>query len=270
MLATIISAVLLMLAGCGGGGGGGGGIPAPTLPADAVTITDTNAMDVTDSAIGTIAVVDALRNLKTGDAQDAPSMLQIIDMVKGKVLHREHSDNVVTGVSNTYNCTYGGTISVNYSETATSESGSVTFSNCNEGSIVFNGRATYTSNWNNSTGAYSDTLNASLTISYSGQSFTFVMDLDDNGNESSGAYNETVSYSVSGIPGGGFLVTTTQTLVGNYFYHEIYSGELMIQGANNTRLRVRVTATNYAEIAFDNGNGQFVVIDPNFYLGSYL
>jgi hypothetical protein len=63
---------------------------------------------------------------------------------------------------------------------------------------------------------------------------------------------------LSGIPAGGFLVKTTQPLVGNAFALTVDSGQLIVEGANNTRLRITVTATNTADVDLDNGSGIFV------------
>jgi len=261
MLATIISAVLLILAGCGGGGGGGGGgSVTPSLPANAVTITDANAMTIADAAVGTIAAVDSVRDALSVEADTLPSMQQAIHLVTDKIFSRaRRTYTVATGLTGSEPCYYGGSISYSYSETATSESGTATFNNCDEG-IVINGSISYSSTWNNSTYAYTDTLNGSLTFTYGSDSFTLTMNLSETGNSYTGDYNETVTYSVSGIPGGGFLVTTRQTIVGNYYAMDIYSGEIIVQGANNTRLRITVTATNTADVYLDNGNGIFVLV----------
>jgi len=260
MLATTIGAILLLLTSCGGGGGGGGGSVTPTLPADAVTITDANAMSIANAAVGTIAAVDAVRDALGVEAGTLPSMQQAIHLVTDKVFSRaRRTYTVATGLTGSQPCTYAGSISYSYSETATSESGTATFSNCDEG-IVINGSISYSSTWNNSTYAYTDTLKGSLTFISGSISFTLTMNVSETGNYSTGDYNETVTYSVSGIPGGGFLVTTSQTITGNYYAMEVYSGAVIVQGANNTRLRISVTGTNTADVYLDNGNGIFVLV----------
>lgn len=259
-LATVFIASFLLITGCGGGGdgGGGGGGTTPTLPANAVTITSSNAAAIAESAIGTLDTFDAI--LVGAEAESLPSIQAAIKAVTDIAFDRNRrSASVVTGVTETEPCYNGnGSITANYTETTTSFSGTLTFSNCDLGYGLFvNGSFTVSSSWNNSTGAYTDSGNGSLTFTDNSNSFTLVMDYDETGNEFDYSYSTNMSYSVSGIPGGGFLVTTTQNIVGNYYYGYVTSGQFIIQGANNTRLRITITSTNYADVELDTGNGVF-------------
>ena len=247
-------ATALLVSACGGGGGGGGTVN-PTLPANAVTITNANAGQVADTAVGTLST---LASINAVEADTPPSTAQVIDIVTGKVFDRSRrTQSVVTGVTQTYSCTGGGSVTVTYSETATSESGTVSFSSCTEYSITINGSVTYSSTWNNSTYAYTDTANGSISYVYGSTTFSIAMNYSETGNEYSGDYSLNMSYSVSGIPGGGFLVTTTSNIVGNYYSGNVTAGQLMVQGAGGTRLRITVISNNYADVELDPGTGVF-------------
>jgi hypothetical protein len=46
--------------------------------------------------------------------------------------------------------------------------------------------------------------------------------------------------------------------VGNAFTLTVDSGQLIIEGADDTRIRITVTAINTADVDLDNGSGIFV------------
>ena len=54
------------------------------------------------------------------------------------------------------------------------------------------------------------------------------------------------------------LVTTTQPLVGNAFALTVDSGQLIVEGADDTRIRITVTGVNAADVDLDDGSGIFV------------
>jgi hypothetical protein len=153
-----------------------------------------------------------------------------------------------------------GTAIAEFDESGNSESGSVTFTGCNlDGSgIVINGSFAYVANWNDTTLDYSFHVGGSLTLAISGDSITIVMDLIESGNEGTGAFSSSASFSLSGIPGGGFLVTTSRAWVGNALIPEVTDGELIVHGGDDTRLRITVTVPNTADVELDNGSGTFV------------
>ena len=264
LLATVFSASFVLLSGCSSSGGGS---TTPTLPADAVTITSTNAEAIANSAVGTLSTLGSITG---ADAQTLPSVADAIHTVTDMVFNRDRrSMAVATGITETYYCT-SGSFTVSYNETDTSESGSVTFNNCQESGVTFNGSFSYSSSWSNTTYDYTDSGSGSLTISYGSDSFTLVMTYDETGNEGSGDYSTSLSYSVSGIPGGGFLVTTTQNVVGNFFFpYDVTAGQLIVYGNNNTRLRITVTVPNTASVELDNGNGTFVPVATIYNLNYY-
>jgi hypothetical protein len=85
------------------------------------------------------------------------------------------------------------------------------------------------------------------------------MNLSESGNNGTGAFTSTISFSLSGIPDGGFLVTTAQTWTGNAFSFQVNSGQLIVYGSDDTRLRITVTGINTADVELDNGSGTFVI-----------
>ena len=89
----------------------------------------------------------------------------------------------------------------------------------------------------------------------SSESIIIVMNLLESGNDSTGAISSNVSYSLSGIPDSGFLVTTSQAWAGNTFITGISSGQLIVHGSDNTQLRIKLTGINTATVELDEGSG---------------
>ena len=80
----------------------------------------------------------------------------------------------------------------------------------------------------------------------------------ESGNYGTGDFNGSINFSLSGIPDGGFLVETTQPWTGNALSLQVTSGQLIVYGSDNTRLRITVTDINTADVELDNGSGSFV------------
>ena len=97
-----------------------------------------------------------------------------------------------------------------------------------------------------------------LSIKIGADTVTVVMDLNESGNEGTGDFSTDISFSMSGVPGGGFLVESQQPLSGNVFTMEVTAGRLIAYGADNTRLRITLTAANAADVDLDNGSGSFM------------
>ena len=248
----LLSALILTACG-GGGGGGGGGSATPSLPSDAVTIDTTNATAIATSAVAT---ADTAYTLAGVDATNLPDMQNIINKITETAFNRnKQSVNVVTGITDTIFCT-GGSITDTYSLTSTSSTGSFTFNSCAEFGLTFNGTFSYNYTWDNATDDYTGTVSGSLTLSAGGNSFTMALNLTDTGNFTTEAFSATMSFSLSGVPGAGFLVTTETPLTGTFGI--VSGGQLLIQGANNTRLRITVTSSTTANVDLDDGSGSFV------------
>jgi hypothetical protein len=120
---------------------------------------------------------------------------------------------------------------------------------------VIDGSFFYEASMNATTLDYSFHIGGSLTMVVSSESIIIVMNLLESGNDSTGAISSNVSYSLSGIPDSGFLVTTEQAWAGNIFTAEISSGQLIVHGSDNTRLRIKVTGINTATVELDEGSG---------------
>ena len=82
------------------------------------------------------------------------------------------------------------------------------------------------------------------------------MDYSVTGNDFDGSFSTTMSISVSGAPDANFLLTTPVPISGIGF--DVLSGEILVEGANGTRLRITVTGANVADVFWDDGSGTFV------------
>ena len=243
---------LLVLSACGGGGGSGGGTTTPSLPADAITIDAANATAIATSAVAT---ADTAYTLVGVDATSLPAMQAVINKITEVASNKnKQASNVVTGITDSIPCT-SGSITDTYNLTSTSSIGSFTFNSCSEFGLTFNGTFSYNYTWNNTTDDYTGSVSGSLTLSDGSNSFTMTISLADSGNYATQAFSATMSFSLSGVPGFGFLVTTETPLTGTF--GTVSAGQLLIQGANNTRLRITVTSSTTADVYLDNGSGSF-------------
>jgi hypothetical protein len=266
ILVALTTSVFLLAAGCGGGGGGSSdgddGFPTPRLPSDAVTFDATNAGAIADTAVGFVGTLDTLAELKT---ETSPQITQIAGLVTDRVMRQRRTSTSIA--ARTEDISAGlcvtGTASAKFEESGNNESGSVTFTSCDIGSgIVINGSFSYVASSDGATLNYSFQVGGTLTMAVSSESITIVMNLLESGNDGTGAISSNVSYSLSGIPDSGFLVTTTQAWAGNVFTAEISSGQLIVYGGDDTRLRITVTGINTADVDLDDGSGTFVPVPP--------
>lgn len=251
---------IVVLASCGGGGGGGNdGFPRPTLPAGAAKFDNTNANSIAVSAVSFLGTLDSVTQLKT---VEPTSVQQVIKLVTDQVIKRSrNSGSVMAARSEDLSSLFciAGTATAIFEENASSESGTVSFSGCNiGGGILLNGSFIYDASWNDTTRAYDFHMGGTISLDFGTDLVTIVMNLSESGNDGTGAFTSTISYSLSGIPGGGFLVTTSQPWTGNAFSFQVNSGQLIIYGSDDTRLRITVTGINTAAVDLDNGSGTFV------------
>lgn len=268
-LVALTTSVFLLATGCGGGGGSGGGgggggddgFPTPRLPADAATFDAANADEIAGAAVGFVGTLDTVAALKT---ESSPSIPQLAQLVTDRIMRSTRNSALVA--ARTEDISEGlcatGTAIADFDESGSDESGSVTFTDCDfdgDGTIVINGRFTYVASMNDTTLDYSFHLGGSLTMAFSAESInesiSIVMNMLESGNDGTGAISSNVSYSLSGIPDSGFLVTTAQAWAGNVFTAEISSGQLIIHGGNDTRIRIAVTTINTATVDLDEGSG---------------
>lgn len=229
--------------------------PGATVPANAKTITATNAPDTVTEAIGIgTSVLDAAGAV---EITQTPTAMDIINMVEDIVENRSSTSslNLPTGVTDTFDCFVSGTITYTYTETATSESGSVTFVNCDDGfgAGVINGKINYSDSWNNDTGAYTQTANGSVTINISGLVITFSgLNFNQTGNFISYDYTiNTFTYSISStLSNTGYLAQVTAPITGNELNSCPDSGQVTVTGASNTKARGTIS-------------GSFVIMEYN-------
>jgi len=242
----------ILATGCGGGGNGSSNV-IPTLPAGAIIIDSSNASTIASSAVGTF---DGIYSAVNGvEATSLPPMGTALNTIKSAAFNKDKlTSNIVTGVTTTTPCD-SGNISDSYSSTATSDTGTLTFNNCSLAGISFSGSFSYSSTWDNSTAAYTDTGNGSITLTVQSTSFVVAMNLSETGNFTTGNYSINVSFSLSG-GGVGFLATTQTSLTGTNF-GLVSAGSVIVQGANNSRLRIDITSTTSADVYLDQGTGTF-------------
>ncbi len=252
--------LLLIVTGCGGGGGGGGGgsnvnFPTPALPAGAVKIDAMNAEAIANSALDFTGILSGLAAKTDGP----PSIPQVIKLVTDQVTKRNRNLGSKTAGKtedvSAFFCVTGTAIDT-FTENANSASGKIIFSNCDVGGGIFlNGTFPYEASWNDTTLDYNFHFGGSLDFSDGTDTITIVLNFTESGNDGTGDFSSTPSFSLDGIPGGGYLVTTVQPLQGNFFSAELTSGELNVEGADNTQLCMTVTAINTFTVEFDDGLG---------------
>lgn len=257
----LIVGFILVIASCGGGSGGGDeddGFPTPTLPSNAAKFDNTNANTIASAAVGFLGTLDSVSQFKR---PDPPSMPQVVKQVTDQILSSIWSSENVA--ARTEDISAGlcvtGTAIADFDENGNSASGTITFSSCDVGGgIIVNGGFIYNASWNDTTLDYDFHMGGTIDFDFDTDFVTIVMNLSESGNDGTGAFTSTISFSLSGIPGGGFLVTTAQPWTGNANSLQVDSGQLIVYGSDDTRLRITVTGINTADVDLDNGSGTFV------------
>jgi hypothetical protein len=250
-IAFAIVGAMLLITGCGGGGGGTS-YPIPALPANAVVFDTTNAIDIANSAVSDSGYVGT----SARQANILPSVKGVIDLLADQMNSTEQSTSVSTGVSQTtiIPCTDDGDITITVDGNESSAIGTLRFNNCTEGTVIVNGGISFDGT-GDSAGNFSVNGGGSINITdtIDPTSITMVMNFRESGNTSTGSFSSSFSFSIDGLPGGGFLVETIQPLAGAGF--DVTSGEIMVYGGNGTRIRILITAPNTAEVFVDEGSG---------------
>ncbi len=253
--ALVLTFVSILIA-CGGGGGGGGGSTAmPGLPKDATTITAANTSTIARSAIDNVQLDDVFTSFR--QEVEKSSAGKVIQLVVDQAFDHYLPSRSIALRTETQPCGNSqGSITVNANEAPTSATGSIIFNACNVSGVVVNGSLSVSASFSDSTGAYSISANGSLTFSDGLDNAAIGMNFSETGNDISGSYSSTISLSVSDVPGANFLLTTTQPITG--VFSDVYSGEILVEGAAGTRLRITVITTNLADVYLDDGSGTFV------------
>ena len=257
----LLVGTIAMLVSCGGSSGGSSGddrYPTPTLPGDAARFDNTNANTFASSSVGFIDTLDSVAQLK---AEQPVSMPRFIKLVTEQMIKRNRNSGSIAARTEDISAglCIAGTATADFEEDASSESGTVSFLNCDIGSgILVNGSFNYDTSWNVTSLDYNFQLGGTINFDFGSELVSIVMNSSESGNSGTGDFTGTISFSLSGITGGGFLVQTSQSWTGNALSLQVISGQLIVYGSDNTRLRITVTGNNTADVELDNGNGIFV------------
>ena len=272
---AIIGAFLL-ITGCGGGGGGGG-VGGPTLPANAVTISASNALDIANEAASFASVISDLTAVFYADlkTEPPPSIPDVIELIIDQVTEeRRRSLSVDTGANKeifdySSELCFTGTAIADITETANSARGTISLTECDAGGIFVDGGLSFAFDLSldDSFFDYDAAFDGTLAFDFDDLIVTIVINLRETANTGTGAFSTTIDYSsaTSSGPAAGYLVTTVQPIVGNAFALEITGGLLVVTGADNTRLRITVDSADMATVELDDGlGGGFLFVDTIF------
>jgi len=244
---TLISGALLITS-CSSDGGGGG---AATVPANAITIDSTNAESTVQAAVSAADGLDATISAIGVEATSVMGLNAALDIIRPLIKNRNGNTgtDLASGasVSETINCSGGGTASISGNETdnGTTSSGSVVvkFNNCDELGIIIDGNVSASFFDNFSTGAYTFDLTGTFSVSVSGSNpVTIEMTgivLNEAGNDFDGTYTITsytyaLNFISNGSGNGGFLVELLAPIVESNGDNCPESGHILITGANGT------------------------------------
>lgn len=241
----ILLGAAVALSGCAGSGDDDPkGKDAPGVPASAMTITTANAAGTLNGAVGYMGMGKEEAENAIGTVS-APDITLEAALGLAKKIRQSSSNSVpamATGVTESMPCTGGGTVTSSYTETGTSDSGSMTMDKCIEDGFTINGIFNFSDTYDTSTTAF--TLAASGNLSVTSTNFMFNFngfDFAENGNVISGTYTITkltysIDFTTNGSAGGGYLLELTAPIVestgGLVSCPE--SGAIKITGANST------------------------------------
>ena len=293
----------LGLSACGGGGGdsGGGGSSGPSAPSTPVAITETNAQGVSNEAVSALMETGATEGVTGAAVTESPATPQKMIKINSALAKRLglylDAPQVVTGVTETYNCSVSGTVT--YNDHNSSDQLTITFNNCSDnpgetlnGSIaIANASGTetnftadvsidltftvtgeptfsvvggYNINYSSSPGTYESNL-----LSGSRLAFVYGAEVDvlTNFNISEGVdftftpdrFDASSNFSLASTRlNGGITVTTTSRFYRWATALYPHQGSLEVVGANNSRLRLTVLGNESAP-----GNQVRIEVDAN-------
>ena len=258
-IAFAIVGTMLLITGCGGGGGAS--YPTPGLPANAVVFDSFNATDIANRAVSDSGYVGT----SARQAKPLSSLKAVMELASDQIRSTDQSSSITTGASQTIviDCTddfipsSGGNITITVNGDESSATGSLTFNSCTfDGIVTVNGSISFDGTGNNA-GDFNFNGGGSITITDTSNStsITMVMRFSESVNDFDGTFKSSFSFSIEGLPDGGFLVETTQPLVGDM--SGVTAGQIMISGGNGTRIRIDITGLNMADVFLDinDGNG---------------
>lgn len=263
------------LAACSDSGGG------PGLPADAVVITDQNAVTIAGEAIDTTG--DGPENYFINDyksgSQTQSSVFKINSLVDKYRNLATSKGEVVAGITQTFQCFVSGQVTVDLSESTTSFYVSYNFTNCNDGyGDIVDGYMTVSLSSDGNFEHVDANMTAGISVTdiatqniiqLTGMDLRATTVLVSGSYGTAGDWTNYANYAVSGLPFiGGFLVETPVTIEGNYnFSFYPTAGQIRITGANGTRLLITFNANTTVTVELDNGSGTYAEIagSPFFY-----
>lgn len=238
---------------------------APAVPANAITISESNAKQVISDAVVGGNVVGELPLGTVAQIERTPAARDIIERVvrEAKGMGGTSADSVVATVSGIVVeevCTDGGTVTGNISETETSISGTLTFTSCTELGVTIDGTVSFNAS-NDAASNWSLTLNGNLTASDSDKTVSLNgLAYNETGNDLSGDYSiNTYTYSAE-IPNGGFLVQLQAPIAGNESATCPTSGVMLVTGADNTQAKATINLDATVAIEVNDGSGSFTEI----------
>jgi hypothetical protein len=135
------------------------------------------------------------------------------------------------------------------------------FTNCDLGGLLLDGNFPYEVSSNGATLDFDLQFGGTLAFSNGMDTINLVLNFTESGNDGTGDFTLIPSFSLDGIPDGGYLVTTVQPLTGIFNPVQLEDGELKVEGADNTRLCMTVTATNMVTVILDEGLGGGCIVD---------
>ncbi len=235
----------------------------PELPADATKITMANASAIAADAVSSVDLVGDIANANKGSQTETVfEASEVLELITEKAFNKSRRLSSVANKTETESCD-SGSVTIDYDETGTSESGTITFSDCELGDITLDGFFNYSSNFDNS-GDYSDTGSGRIAVSDGSLDGTFVVNFSETGNEFTPFnYSTTLSFSTSGFPDYNFLLTTLVPITG--FDPDVSGGQLKVAGADNSSLLLTVISLNTIQVELDeNGDGNYVFLETIF------
>ena len=257
-----IVGTLFLLTGCGGGGGGPS-YPTPSLPADAVVFDGNNSTEFANRALSDSGYVGT----SAKQEQVQYSVKAALDMVADQMYSTQQSAPIATGATETITIECldisvpgsSGNIVFTVSGSGSSGTGSISFNNCSfdgiitvDGIISFDGTADNAGNFNFNGGGTITITDATDPLDVT--SVTMVMNFNESGNDFDGTFASSFSFSISGLPGSGYLAQTTQPLVGDFT--GVWDGEITVYGGSGTSIRIDITGLNTANVYLNEGSGE--------------
>jgi hypothetical protein len=246
-----------MLTACGGDDSG------PSIPADAITITSTNAGDVTSL---TLDDLDSVFDYKTSAkaSSNIPAASGLMGLVSS-FTYNKSTTPVTHSAVDVEPCTGGGDSTSTYTINGNTVSGTFVETNCNDGDgYITNGSGsfTYTESETQESGTTSaNTVNVQEILSGDNFSFTNFSTAYSTQYVTPFISSNSITFVLTGVDGfGGFLFQTTSNIVTDINHCSPYQGVIIISGANSSRLRITFMENNLYEVALDSGTGTFSIL----------